>query len=92
MPYSLRKKTFIIIPVAQSGLCEERAIRALQIVCLFMPPASRRKLHFLLKLMNKMAANTRLTLDPNQSTRSLVSTLRCLLYQLVIIRGKLSTL
>lgn len=46
--------------------------KALQVVCLFLPPASRRKLQFLLKLLSKMAANSLLVLDPDQSTRSLV--------------------
>ncbi|XP_025111005.1 DEP domain-containing protein 1B-like isoform X3 [Pomacea canaliculata] len=58
--------------IPQSSLCEERVTKALQVVCLFLPPASRRKLQFLLKLLSKMAANSLLVLDHDQSTRSLV--------------------
>ncbi|KAL8581468.1 hypothetical protein ACOMHN_004353 [Nucella lapillus] len=61
----------VSLTVPQSGLQEERTVKALQLVCLFLPPASRRKLHFLLKLMSKMAANPFLTFDPSQTTRSL---------------------
>ncbi|KAL8598358.1 hypothetical protein ACOMHN_047679 [Nucella lapillus] len=62
----------LYLNVPQSGLQEERTVKALQLVCLFLLPASRRKLHFLLKLMSKMAANPFLTFDPSQTTRSLV--------------------
>ncbi|XP_076441420.1 DEP domain-containing protein 1A-like [Babylonia areolata] len=67
-----KRPSSLYLNFPQSGLHEERATKALQVVCLFLPPASRRKLHFLLKLMSKMAANPFLTFDPNQSTRSLV--------------------
>nr|KAG5711751.1 hypothetical protein BaRGS_023515 [Batillaria attramentaria] len=69
---SSKRSASLFMNFPQSGLCEERATRALQVVFLFLPPASRRKLHFLLKLLSKMAANPFLTLDPSQSTRSLV--------------------
>ena len=71
--------------VPQTGLHEERATKALQIICLFLSPSNRRKLHFLLKLMAKMSANPFLTLDPSQSTRSLVSHFCCHLLQIVTI-------
>ena len=76
------------VAVPQSGLHEERATKALQVACLFLPPATRRKLHFLLKLMSKMAANPSLTLDPSQSTRSLVRGSFCSLLSLLLASVK----
>ncbi|XP_052775128.1 DEP domain-containing protein 1A-like isoform X5 [Mya arenaria] len=52
--------------------CTERIVKALQLVCLLLPPANRRRLHLLLRLMNKMAANSRLVLDETQSSRTLL--------------------
>ncbi|XP_025111003.1 DEP domain-containing protein 1B-like isoform X2 [Pomacea canaliculata] len=69
---SSKKTTSLFVRFPQSSLCEERVTKALQVVCLFLPPASRRKLQFLLKLLSKMAANSLLVLDHDQSTRSLV--------------------
>ncbi|KAK3089623.1 hypothetical protein FSP39_005143 [Pinctada imbricata] len=50
----------------------ERTRDALQLVCLLLPPANRRKLHLLLKLMSKMADNRELHLDDKQTTRTLL--------------------
>jgi len=51
----------------------ERIVSALQLVCLLLPPANRRRLHLLLRLINKMATNIKLVLDESQSSRTLVS-------------------
>lgn len=51
---------------------EERIKDALQLVCLLLPPANRRKLHLLLKLMGRMSDNPQIELDVNQTTRTLV--------------------
>ncbi|XP_055956282.1 DEP domain-containing protein 1A isoform X5 [Patella vulgata] len=56
----------------ESLSAEDCAKKALQLVCLLLPPANRRKLQLLLKLMYKMTINQDLNLDPSQSTRSLV--------------------
>ncbi|XP_062582034.1 DEP domain-containing protein 1B-like [Saccostrea cucullata] len=51
---------------------EERIKDALQYVCLLLPPANRRKLHLLLKLMSRMSDNPKIELDVCQTTRALV--------------------
>lgn len=59
------------------GLCSEsrdrRLLQSLQLILLFLPPANRRILHMLLKLLNKTASNNELTLDSEVSNRKLVS-------------------
>ncbi|XP_071120742.1 DEP domain-containing protein 1A-like isoform X2 [Mytilus edulis] len=50
----------------------ERIKKSLQLVFLLVPPPNRRKLHLLLKLMNKMFNNTKLQLDSEQNTRTLL--------------------
>ncbi|XP_060555654.1 DEP domain-containing protein 1B-like isoform X2 [Ruditapes philippinarum] len=50
----------------------ERIIKALQLVCLILPPANRRRLHLLLRLMNKMSTNNKLVLDETQPSRTLL--------------------
>lgn len=50
----------------------ERIVKALQLVCLLLPPANRRRLHLLLRLMNKMSTNDKLVLDETQPSRTLV--------------------
>ncbi|KAL4236703.1 DEP domain-containing protein [Mactra antiquata] len=50
----------------------DRIIKALQLVCLLLPPANRRRLHLLLRLMNKMSTNQKLCLDRTQSSRTLL--------------------
>ncbi|GFN95197.1 dep domain-containing protein 1a [Plakobranchus ocellatus] len=67
---SSRSERFINYP--QTRLSEERARNALQLVALLLPPANRRKLHLLFKLMIKMTSNPNLCLDSTQTTRSLV--------------------
>ncbi|XP_053393922.1 DEP domain-containing protein 1B-like isoform X2 [Mercenaria mercenaria] len=52
--------------------CTERIIKALQLVCLILPPANRRRLHLLLRLMNKMSTNRKLVLDETQPSRTLL--------------------
>ena len=58
------------------GLCSEsrdkRLVQSLQLALLFLPPANRRILHMLLKLLNKTASNTELILDPEISNKKLV--------------------
>ncbi|XP_052243753.1 DEP domain-containing protein 1B-like isoform X4 [Dreissena polymorpha] len=49
--------------------CTERIVKALQLVCLLLPPANRRRLHLLLRLINKMATNDKLVLDKTQPLR-----------------------
>ncbi|XP_060083645.1 uncharacterized protein LOC132562884 [Ylistrum balloti] len=51
---------------------KERKKLALQTVCLLLPPANRRKLQLLIKLMSKMVENPKLQLDDNKSTRALL--------------------
>ncbi|XP_046560281.1 DEP domain-containing protein 1A-like isoform X2 [Haliotis rubra] len=51
---------------------EERTRRALRLVCLLLPPANRRRLQLLLKLMYKMCHNQELCLDRTQTTRQLL--------------------
>ncbi|XP_071118209.1 DEP domain-containing protein 1B-like [Haliotis cracherodii] len=51
---------------------EERTRRALRLVCLLLPPANRRRLQLLLKLMYKMCNNQDLCLDRTQTTRQLL--------------------
>uniref|UniRef100_K1PN15 Epidermal growth factor receptor substrate 15-like 1 n=1 Tax=Magallana gigas TaxID=29159 RepID=K1PN15_MAGGI len=64
------------LPGRSLKLCEmdreERIKDALQLVCLLLPPANRRKLHLLLKLMGRMSDNPQIELDVNQTTRTLV--------------------
>ena len=55
-----------------SPVARNRVQEALQICCLLLPPANRRKLHLLLRLMNKMANNEELVIDGEQTTRDLV--------------------
>ncbi|CAG5124142.1 unnamed protein product [Candidula unifasciata] len=62
--------SFISYP--QTRLAEDRAKNSLQMITLLLPPANRRKLHFLFKMMMKMTLNPNLCLDPSQTTRSLV--------------------
>ncbi|KAI8774264.1 dep domain-containing protein 1a [Biomphalaria glabrata] len=56
----------------RNGLFEERAKNSLQMVSLLLPPANRRKLHLLFKMMTKMNSNPNLFLDYTQTTRSLL--------------------
>ncbi|XP_064625185.1 DEP domain-containing protein 1B-like [Lineus longissimus] len=51
---------------------ENKLISALQICCLLLPPGNRRKLHLLLRLMNKMVNNTELHLDDDLPIRTQV--------------------
>lgn len=51
---------------------KERKKLALQIVCMLLPPANRRKLQLLIKLMSKMVENPQLQLDDHKSTRALL--------------------
>ncbi|KAK3579133.1 hypothetical protein CHS0354_022153 [Potamilus streckersoni] len=50
----------------------QRIKRALQLVCLLLPPPQRRKLHLLLRLMNKICNNRKLQLDDTQPIQSLI--------------------
>ncbi|XP_012937092.1 DEP domain-containing protein 1A [Aplysia californica] len=63
-------KAYLNFP--QTRLSESRAKNSLQLITLLLPPANRRKLHMLFKMMVKMTANPNLCLDPTQTTRSLV--------------------
>lgn len=54
------------------GDFKERMIEALQLVLLFLPPANRRILHMLLKLLHKTVNKDELILDPNMSNKRLV--------------------
>ncbi|KAJ8305958.1 hypothetical protein KUTeg_016503, partial [Tegillarca granosa] len=51
---------------------KEKTKKSLQLICLLLPPANRRKLHLLLKLMNKMAVNKELNLDDTTTVRALL--------------------
>ena len=51
----------------------DRIKRALQLVLLLIPPANRRRLHLLLRLMNKISTNEKLVLDESQPSRNLVN-------------------
>lgn len=63
-----------VVPVELCEMDREERIKdALQLVCLLLPPANRRKLHLLLKLMGRMSDNPQIELDVNQTTRTLVS-------------------
>lgn len=56
----------------QSRVSSRRASASLRMVLLLLPPASRRRLHTLFKMMMKMVANPNLCLDPTQTMSSLV--------------------
>ncbi|XP_041357384.1 DEP domain-containing protein 1B-like isoform X2 [Gigantopelta aegis] len=73
-----RKSACLDLQALQS---EDKTRTALSLVCLLLPPANRRKLQLLLKLMYKMSNNPKLRLNEEQSTRDLViSTFyRCIL-------------
>ena len=55
---------------------EDRVQDSLQVCLLLLPPANRRKLHLLLRLMHKIINNKHMRLDDQISTRKLV----CLLF------------
>ena len=50
---------------------------SLKLCCLLLPPANRRKLHLLLKLMSKIEQNEELQLSGTRSPRNLVGTCIC---------------
>ena len=55
-----------------------RVLEALQLCTLMLPPANRRKLHLLLRFMNKLINNSRLRqLDAVHSNRDMVSVWTC---------------
>ena len=57
-----------------SPMSRNRVQDVLQICCLMLPPANRRKLHLLLRFMNKVTYNEQLALD-KKSNRQLVRNL-----------------
>ncbi|ESP05463.1 hypothetical protein LOTGIDRAFT_208491 [Lottia gigantea] len=81
MTYNMYEVITNVYGMYDSLTSEEKAKKALQLVCLILPPANRRKLQLLLKLMFKMCNNTEMNLDSSQSTRSLVlhTFYRCIL-------------
>ena len=61
-----------ILGLLNSTASRNCVIESLQTCCLLLPPASRRKLHLLLRLMHKMVNNSRLQVEDGVSTRKLV--------------------
>lgn len=61
--------------VVETLTLEQRLTSSLRLCCMTLPPANRRKLHLLLRLMFKMSDNKELELerDEDQNLRDLVT-------------------
>ncbi|KAK2164134.1 hypothetical protein LSH36_68g05011 [Paralvinella palmiformis] len=68
-------------PSILTPLSRNRVYEVLQLCCLLIPPANKRKLHLLLRFMNKASNNVELQIDGNNSMKELIlnTFTRCIL-------------